>query len=106
MFGFIGAVPQWMGPHRMEAQWMDLDSIQGKPSNQPWLINFSANYHGCCDQSPKSWATKSKNLSSHLAPLFLMHILLPTVQRRHKHPNTDQDISGKSHRLYYHARFP
>ncbi|TXC10013.1 hypothetical protein FocTR4_00005023 [Fusarium oxysporum f. sp. cubense] len=28
-----------------------------------------------------------------------MHILLPTLQRRHNHPNTDQDPSGKSHRL-------
>ncbi|KAF4452026.1 hypothetical protein F53441_5100 [Fusarium austroafricanum] len=43
-------------------------------------------------------------LSTGLAPLFLMHILLPTLQRRHNHPNTDQDLSGKSHRLYYHAR--
>ncbi|PTD09497.1 hypothetical protein FCULG_00008204 [Fusarium culmorum] len=41
-------------------------------------------------------ATKSRNLSSHLAPLFLMHILLPTVQRRHKHPNTHQDVSAYS----------
>lgn len=35
-----------------------------------------------------------------------MHILLPTVQRRHKHPNTDQDVSCESHRLCYHARSP
>ncbi|KAJ9424968.1 hypothetical protein QL093DRAFT_1235233 [Fusarium oxysporum] len=35
-----------------------------------------------------------------------MHILLPTLQRRHNHPNTDQDLSGKSHRLCYYARSP
>lgn len=45
-------------------------------------------------------------LSPRLAPLFLMHILLPTVERRHKHHNTDQVVSGKSHRLCYHARSP
>jgi hypothetical protein len=31
---------------------------------------------------------------------------LPTVERRHKHHNTDQVVSGKSHRLCYHARSP
>ncbi|KAM5373347.1 hypothetical protein ACJZ2D_007041 [Fusarium nematophilum] len=54
---------------------------------------------------PSSAATKSFNLSR-LAPLFLMHTLFSSVQRRHNHPNPSQDVSGESHRLYHHARSP
>ncbi|KAF4472321.1 hypothetical protein FALBO_773 [Fusarium albosuccineum] len=44
--------------------------------------------------------------TSRLAPLFLMHTLFPSLQRRHNHPNPTQVVSGESHRLYHHARSP
>ncbi|KAJ0150591.1 High-affinity glucose transporter [Fusarium oxysporum f. sp. albedinis] len=98
----------------MDGSWA-MSPLPSGQAIQPALAQFQ---HKPCPPIPNFWPRRcnyrlshaapgpqlcsnstTSLLSSGLAPLFLMHILLPTLQRRHNHPNTDQDLSA--YRSFY-----